>query len=52
VWRRVILKLTMLQLEDELLGKGEVMSGVKVKWAGRPIRVSLGIRSSLCLGVK
>jgi hypothetical protein len=29
VWSRVIVKVPMLQLEDELLGKGRVMSGVK-----------------------
>jgi hypothetical protein len=55
----VIVKLPMLQLEDKLLGKGGVMSGVKglmgrVQWAGSvgPLGLGLGIRSSPYLGVK
>jgi hypothetical protein len=49
----------MLQLEDELLGKGRVMSDVRglmgqVQWAGSIglLGLGLGMRSSPYLGVK
>jgi hypothetical protein len=53
VWCRVIVKLPMLQLEDELLGKGR--GNVRCQGpngSGGPLGLGLGIRSSLCLGVK
>jgi hypothetical protein len=48
VWSRVIVKVPMLQLEDELLGKGRGNvrcqgtngSGL-IGWLGRPIRVKI-----------
>jgi hypothetical protein len=53
VWSRVIVKLPMLQLEDELLGKGR--GNVRCQGSngpGGPLGLGLGIRSSPCLGVK
>jgi hypothetical protein len=53
VWSRVIVKVPMLQLEDELLGK--VRGNVRCQGPngpGGPLGLGLGIRSSPCLGVK
>jgi hypothetical protein len=53
VWSRVIVKVPMLQLEDELLGKGR--GNVRCQGPngpGGPLGLGLGIRSSPCLGVK
>jgi hypothetical protein len=59
VWSRVIVKVSMLQLEDELLGKGR--GNVRCQGTNgpgpmgrlsRPIRLGLGIRSSPYLRVK
>jgi hypothetical protein len=53
VWSRDIVKLPMLQLEDELLGKGR--GNVRCQGSngpGGPLGLGLGIRSSPCLGVK
>jgi hypothetical protein len=53
VWRRVIFKVTMLQLENELLGKG--WGNVRCQGSngpGGPLELDLGIRSSSCLEVK
>jgi hypothetical protein len=50
---RVIVKVPMLQLEDELLGKG--WGNVRCQGSngpGGPLGLGLGIRSSPCLGVK
>jgi hypothetical protein len=57
VWSQVIGKVPMLQLEDELLGKGwGSVRGLigRVQWANSvgPLGLGLGIRSSPCLGVK
>jgi hypothetical protein len=62
VWSRVIVKVPMLQLEDEVLGKGRCnvwCQGLMgwVQWAGSvgplgPLGLGLGIRSSPYLGVK
>jgi hypothetical protein len=51
VWSRVIVKVPMLQLEDELLGKG--WGNVRCQGtngSGGPLGFGLGIRSSPCLG--
>jgi hypothetical protein len=53
VWSRVIVKLPMLQLEDELLGKG--LGNVRCQGSNGPggtLELGLGIRLSPCLGVK
>jgi hypothetical protein len=52
VWSRVIFKVTMMQLEDELLGKG--WGNVRCQGSNGPGGpLGLGsIRSSSCLGVK
>jgi hypothetical protein len=53
VWSRVIVKLPMLQLEDELLGKGR--GNVRCQGSngpGGPLGLGLETRSSPCLGVK
>jgi hypothetical protein len=53
VWSRVIVKVLMLQLEDELLGKGR--GNVRCQGPNGPrgpLGLGLGIRSSPCLGVK
>jgi hypothetical protein len=52
-WGRVIVKVPMLQLEDELLGKGR--GNVRCQGPnglGGLLGLGLGIRSSPCLGVK
>jgi hypothetical protein len=53
VCSRVIVKVPMLQLEDELLGKGR--GNVRCQGPngpGGPLGLGLGIRSSPYLGVK
>jgi hypothetical protein len=53
VWSRVIVKLPMLQLEDELLGEGR--GNVRCQGSngpGGPLGLGLETRSSPCLGVK
>jgi hypothetical protein len=53
VWSRVIIKLHMLQLKDELLEKGR--GNVRCQGSngpGGPLELGLGIRLSTCLGVK
>jgi hypothetical protein len=53
VWSRVIVKVPMMQLEDELLGKGQ--GNVRYQGPnepGSPLGLGLGIRLSPCLGVK
>jgi hypothetical protein len=53
VWSRVIVKVPMLQLEDELLGKGR--GNVRCQGPngpGRPLGLGLGIRLNPYLGVK
>jgi hypothetical protein len=53
VWSRVIVKVPMLQLEDELLEKGR--GNVRCQGFNGPrgpLGLGLGIRSSPCLGVK
>jgi hypothetical protein len=53
VWSRVIVKLPILQLEDELLGKGR--GNVRCQGSNGPggqLGLGLGIRLSPCLGVK
>jgi hypothetical protein len=53
VWSRVIVKVPMLQLEDELLGKGQGNVGCQgPNGPGGPLGLGLGIRLSPCLGVK
>jgi hypothetical protein len=53
VWRRVIFKVTMLQVEDELLGKGRgIVRCQGSDGPGGPLGLGLGMRSSPCLAVK
>jgi hypothetical protein len=53
VWSRVIVKVPMLQLEGELLGKGR--GNVRCQGSnglGGPLGLGLAIRSNPCLEVK
>jgi hypothetical protein len=53
VWHQVIFKVTMLQLEEKLLGIGR--GNIRCQGSNVPrgqLGLGLGIRSSPCLGVK
>jgi hypothetical protein len=59
VWSRVIVKVPMLQLEDDLLGKGR--GNIRCQGTngpdligrlGGPLGSGFGIRSSPCLGLR